>query len=138
MYLAHNDYIYEINNYGAKIHNVHSDSFYLICLLTGVEGIIYETFGSDKDRRTAGTKIIDEVFGGNRRSGGSCKVTCLDSSCQVRTGGTMGSCFLPPFPTKCSGLPSGCRSCVNECSRCKQRDAKFNYNFWTPELANDY
>ena len=66
--------------------------------------------------------------GGNRRSGGSCQVTCLDSSCQVRTGGTMGSCFLPPFPTKCSGLPSGCGSCVYECSRRKRRDAKFNYN----------
>ena len=26
-------------------------------------------------------------------------MTCLKSSCQVRTGQTQGSCFLPPFPT---------------------------------------
>jgi len=48
-------------------------------------------------------------------SSGSCQVTCKKSSCQVRTGGTMGSCFLPPFKSTCSGLPSGCGSCVNEC-----------------------
>ena len=59
--------------------------------------------------------------------GGSCQVTCLANSCQVRTGGTMGSCFLPPFPTRYSGLPSGCGSCVNECSRRRRRDAEFNY-----------
>ena len=47
---------------------------------------------------------------------GVCEVTCLENSCQVRNGGAMGSCFLPPFPTKCHGLPAGCGSCVNECS----------------------
>ena len=47
---------------------------------------------------------------------GACEVSCLKTSCKVRTGGTQGACFLPPFPSKCSGLPSGCGSCVNECS----------------------
>ena len=28
----------------------------------------------------------------------------------------MGSCFLPPFNGGCSGLPSGCGSCIDECS----------------------
>ena len=37
-------------------------------------------------------------------------------SCQVRKGLTMGSCFLPPYQTSCSGLPSGCGSCVSQCS----------------------
>ena len=69
-----------------------------------------------------------ECSGGNG-GGGSCRVTCKANSCEVRTGGTMGSCFLPPFPTECFGLPSGCGSCVNECSRRrKRRDAEFNYN----------
>ena len=69
-----------------------------------------------------------ECRGGNGGSG-SCRVTCKANSCEVRTGGTMGSCFLPPFPTECFGLPSGCGSCVNECSRRrKRRDAQFNYN----------
>ena len=69
-----------------------------------------------------------ECRGGNG-GGGSCRVTCKANSCEVRTGGTMGSCFLPPFPTECFGLPSGCGSCVNECSRRrKRRDAEFNYN----------
>ena len=27
----------------------------------------------------------------------------------------MGSCFLPPFTTTCSGLPPGCGSCVEAC-----------------------
>ena len=49
-------------------------------------------------------------------SGESCKVTCKGHSCEVRTGYTMGSCFLPPFPTRCQGIPSGCGSCVNKCS----------------------
>ena len=48
--------------------------------------------------------------------GGSCQVTCLENSCQVRTGGNMGSCFLPPFNGGCGGLPSGCGSCIDECS----------------------
>ena len=43
-------------------------------------------------------------------------MTCKEESCSVRTGGTLGSCFLPPFPSHCSGLPVGCGSCVNECS----------------------
>ena len=37
-------------------------------------------------------------------------MTCLKNTCQVRTGLTLGSCFLPSFPTECSG--SGCGSCV--------------------------
>ena len=49
-------------------------------------------------------------------SGKSCQVTCLENSCEVRTGGTMGSCFLPPFEGGCSGLPKGCGSCIDECS----------------------
>ena len=28
----------------------------------------------------------------------------------------MGSCFLPPYETSCSGLPEGCGSCVSQCS----------------------
>ena len=28
----------------------------------------------------------------------------------------MGSCFLPPYETTCSGLPSGCGSCVSQCT----------------------
>ena len=39
-------------------------------------------------------------------------------SCEVRSEGSakMGSCFLPPYETSCSGLPSGCGSCVSQCS----------------------
>ena len=47
---------------------------------------------------------------------GACEVSCLKTSCKVRTGLTQGACFLPPFPSKCTGLPPGCGSCVNECS----------------------
>ena len=43
-------------------------------------------------------------------------MTCLEYSCEVRTAGTMGSCFLPPFEGGCSGLPKGCGSCIDECS----------------------
>ena len=46
---------------------------------------------------------------------GSCQVTFKQNSCQVISGLTMGSCFLPPFQTSCSGLPPGCGSCVDEC-----------------------
>ena len=31
----------------------------------------------------------------------------------------MGSCFLPPFSGTCSGIPSGCGSCVSQCSNGK-------------------
>jgi len=66
-------------------------------------------------------------FGGNQNnggnSGGNCQVDCKKSSCTVSDGrGTLGSCFLPPFPTKCSGLPSGCGSCVNQCSKKWEKD----------------
>ena len=40
-------------------------------------------------------------------------------SCQVRKGLTMGSCFLPPFSGTFSGIPSGCGSCVSQCSNGK-------------------
>merc|ERR1712226_503588 len=59
--------------------------------------------------------------GGNRNggnSGGNCQVDCQQGSCTVSDGrGTLGSCFLPPFQAKCAGLPSGCGSCVNQCSK---------------------
>ena len=41
-------------------------------------------------------------------------------SCEVSKGSgakaVMGSCFLPPYQTSCSGIPSGCGSCVSQCS----------------------
>merc|ERR1711988_348389 len=89
------------------IKNVHGD-----IIATENNGIPSGSGGITKPAITG--DATDNKF---RDNGGSCQVTCLQSSCQVRTGGTMGSCFLPPFPTKCSGLPSGCGSCVNECSK---------------------
>ena len=79
--------------------------------------------------------------GSSSNTSGSCQVTCLQNSCQVRTGGTMGSCFLPPFPTKCSGLPSGCGSCVKECSKKWENDYLWSYqcnklNFWFNNYHN--
>ena len=52
--------------------------------------------------------------------GSGCSVECKSISCEVSKGSgakaAMGSCFLPPYQTTCSGLPSGCASCVSQCS----------------------
>merc|ERR1712038_65152 len=116
----------------AEVAKVHNNNFECngVChfklpngsSITAENGSIIQSVGSnsnsnggDSSNRITGD-ATDNKF---RDNGGSWQVTCLQSSCQVRTGGTMGSCFLPPFPTKCSGLPSGCGSCVNECSKIK-------------------
>ena len=44
-----------------------------------------------------------------------CQITCKSVFCEVSTGKIMGSCFLPPYTTTCSGLPPGCGSCVEAC-----------------------
>ena len=49
-------------------------------------------------------------------------------SCQVRKGLTMGSCFLPPFSGTCSGIPSGCGSCVSQCSNGKGPSKRQGYS----------
>ena len=55
--------------------------------------------------------------------GSGCSVECKSISCEVSKGSgakaAMGSCFLPPYQTTCSGLPSGCVSCVSQCSNRK-------------------
>ena len=52
--------------------------------------------------------------------GSGCSVECKSISCEVSKGrgakAAMGSCFLPPYQTSCSGIPSGCGSCVSQCS----------------------
>merc|ERR1712004_22695 len=43
---------------------------------------------------------------------GSCRYTCQNNGgCQVRDGGTLGSCFPDSFGGSCSGIPRGCRNC---------------------------
>ena len=40
----------------------------------------------------------------------------------------MGSCFLPPFSGTCSGIPSGCGSCVSQCSNGKGPSTRQGYS----------
>ena len=48
-----------------------------------------------------------------------CKITCKWGFCEVTRGQMQdqftGYCFLPPYQTECSLLPSGCESCVEAC-----------------------
>ena len=53
-------------------------------------------------------------------------------SCEV-TKEKMGSCFLPPYETSCSGLPEGCGSCVSQCS-----NGQSSSSFSSLTIINNY